>query len=259
MTIQKIKSGRGHWYRVDGRKADGVTTLIKDGLPKPALMYWSAKAVAEHVADNLDAVTGMREMGRDSIINALKGVPWAQRDAAAVKGTEVHVLAEKLTHGEAVEVPDEYAGYVESCIKFLDEWRVRPVLTETTVANRRWNYAGTFDTVVDTIKGRAMIDWKTGRSGIFPDAALQQAAYCNAEVYLDGGGTEHPMSELAITAAYGVWLRQDGYDVYNLDISEATFKVFQHVAFVARRAREKDSWMSESLPVPALTLVDGAA
>jgi hypothetical protein len=255
VTIQRINGGRGHWYKIDGTKADGVTTLIGNGLPKPALTRWAAKSVAEHVADNLDAVAGMAPMGRDAIVDALKGVPWASARRAAVKGTEVHALAEKLSHGELVEVPEHLEGHVESCVAFLDDWQIRPVRTETVVGHRRWRYCGSFDGVWSLPDGRRVIgDYKTSGSGVYPEVALQMAAYRHAEVYLDENNREKPIADLGITDGVVVWLRSDGYDVYPVDTSEPVFKDFLHVAWVARTKDRMDNWLGGSLPAPAATL-----
>lgn len=261
MTIQRINGSRGHWYKIDGQKADGVTTLIGKGLPKPALPYWSAKAVAEYVAGNTDTVVDLVRTGRGTAVAALKQVPWSQRDEAARRGTEVHSLAEKLTHGEEVEVPELLAGHVQSCIKFLDEWQVKPVLTEFTVGHRRWRYCGTGDLIADLPESlvtafqcgtRPIIDYKTSRSGIFAETALQLSAYRHAELYLDADDTEQQVADLGITGGLAVWIRADGYDVYPVDTSEQVFKDFLHVAWVARTAdRMKDSSpIGEALALP---------
>ncbi|NKV11056.1 hypothetical protein GS909_07910 [Rhodococcus hoagii] len=34
---------QGHWYKLDGEKADGVTTLLGNGIPKPALINWGGE------------------------------------------------------------------------------------------------------------------------------------------------------------------------------------------------------------------------
>lgn len=239
--IQRINSTyRGkptHFYKIDGRKADGVTTLLSDGLPKPALLPWGIKSVAEYAADHLDRLVEMQPMGREALVAALKQAPYTDRDLAAKRGTEVHDLAEKLIHGVEVDVPEELAGHVESCVRFLDEWKLSPVLVESTVASRRWNYCGTLDVVADRPNGpRAIFDYKTSRSGIFGETALQLAAYAHAEVYLDGTD-EKPLADVGIEAGFAVWIRADGYDVYPVDISEQTFKTFCHVAYVARQGR----------------------
>lgn len=39
-TIARRNHGRNHSYTVDGQKVPGVTTIIGNGLPKPALVAW---------------------------------------------------------------------------------------------------------------------------------------------------------------------------------------------------------------------------
>lgn len=254
MAIQRINAGAGHWYKVDGEKYDGVTTLIKGGLPNPGLMTWAARTVAEHVADHIDAVIGMREMGRDSIVGALKGVPWTKSRTAAAKGTEVHSLAQKLTNGEEVEVPEHLAGYVESCVAFLDAWKIRPKVTEVPVANREWKYAGTLDLVAEHHHpsgleiGTAIFDWKTSGSGVYPDAAYQLAAYRFAEAYLGPDKTEGSIADLDITSGYVVWLRSDDYDVMPVKCDQKVFKDFLYIMRVARSARTNRELIGEATP-----------
>ena len=47
-----------------------VTTIISGGLPKQALIYWSANQVAEYVCDNLSKVTMLLPTGHPVISNA---------------------------------------------------------------------------------------------------------------------------------------------------------------------------------------------
>jgi hypothetical protein len=257
VTLQRINCGRGHGYKIDGQKVDGVTTLIKGGMPKPALMYWSARTVAEYVADNLDQVVGMGHMGRASIVAALKEIPWTRRDEAGAKGTEVHGYAERLARGEEVEVPEHIVGHVESAVEFLDDYRVEAIRLEAPIGSRRWRYAGTCDLLADVTlpdgqRVRAVLDYKTAGSGIWPDVALQLAAYRNAEIYLDSDGNEQSIADLGLSeTAYAVWLRADGYDVYPVHVGEQPFKTFQHLAYVARRINDKTGdlkgWLGAAL------------
>lgn len=254
MTITRVDRGRNHWYLIDGVKADGVTTLLSDGIPKPALVRWAAKSVAEYVDANRDHVRGCFDwMDSGQLVSLLKGVPWSARDKAAIRGTDVHALAERLLHGEEVEVPEHLAGYVESCVRFLDDWQVRPVLSEAVVASRRWRYAGTLDLVGDLADGtRRVIDWKTGASGIFPETVLQLAAYRYAEVYLDEAGAEQPMADLNIGGAMAVWVRPDGYDAYELPADEKQFKAFCYAATVARWANSSKDLIGAACEPPTL-------
>lgn len=245
--IRIIYRGKGHSYTIDGEPADGVTTLIGDGMPKPALINWAAKTTAGYAIDHWDELAQLTVSQR---LKELEGARFADRDTAGKRGTEVHVLAEKLLHGEEVDVPDEIAGHVESCVRFLDEWKPQPVITETVVGHRRWRYAGKLDFVADFPgRGRRICDFKTTRSGIYGETALQLAAYLNAEKYVDTNQDEQDMAALQVAddIGYGIWIRADGYDVLPLQIGPDTFKAFLHVATVARRARTLRSLVGEAL------------
>jgi hypothetical protein len=179
-------------------------------------------------------------------LKELKVARFKDRDTAAQRGTDVHALAERIIAGHEVEVPDELAPHVTSAVKFLDEWEVVPILTETTVFSVKHGYAGTLDMVITSRKldelmgGKrvALADWKTSRSGIYGEAALQLSAYGNADFYQADDGLDYPVADLGITDHLGVWIRPDGYDVYPLDRSEETFKFFRFAQTVARRMKD---------------------
>lgn len=248
MTIKRINSSRNgkpfHWYKIDGSKADGVTTLIGDGMRKKALEYWSANFTAEYAVDNWDNLSHMPPSER---LKVLKKCRFDKRDAAANRGTEVHQYAEQLVHGAEVEPPDEIAGYVEQCAKFLDEWKIEPHLVERTVASREWNYAGTFDLIDVKDGAHRIFDYKTSGSGIYGETAMQLAAYARAPIYLGENDEELPMPP--VEAGFGVWVREHEYVVYPLDISEKTYKAFLHVAYVARQTKDTSKWLGD--PVAA--------
>ena len=183
----------------------------------------------------------------------LKGSPYADRDAAANRGTAVHALAEQLVHGAEVDVPDELAGHVESYVRFLNEWSPEPVLVERTVVNYTVGYAGTLDLAArfPCWPGETVLtDIKTSRSGIFGETGMQLAAYRYAEFYVADDGSEQPMP--AIDRVVAVHVRADGYDVIPVRADEYVFSRFRHVAVVARAAGEARSWVGEALPTPVL-------
>src|SRR5690625_4427085 len=207
-----------HRYKLDGEWVPGVTTIL-GVLDKPAIPKWAARQVAEYVADNIDGVETLRAMGRGPMVEALRNIPWQTRDEAANRGTEVHGYAERIIHGEEVDVPDLLVGHVESLIAFMEDYDVKPVLVEKAVASRAHQYAGTLDLVADHNRGpRAIFDYKTSRSGIYAQTAFQLAAYAFADFYLDDAGTEQPMADLGIEAAYGVHIRADDYDVHPQEV-----------------------------------------
>lgn len=233
MTLKFAAASHRYW--MDGKPVMGVTSLIKGGLPAPALVYWSAKCVAEYVADNDAAVEALRGMPRDSMVAALKQVPWTERDAAGARGTEVHALAEQLVHGVEVEVPEALDGYVQGYVRWLDTWQPVPILTERSVGNRQHWYAGRFDLIAEIHGVRWMLDVKTAK-GVYGDNALQTDAYRHAEFYVDDDDpdTEHPMPE-GIERLGVLHVRPDGTDLVELDSSGSPFRDFLHCAWIAKR------------------------
>lgn len=244
-------SPASHRYWLDGKPIPGVTTLIGDGLPKKALIYWAAKSVAEYVADNAEHLRECYDwMDRGQLVAMLKETPWSARDRAAVKGTDVHALAEKLVAGEEVEVPDLLAGFVDSCVRFLDDWKVHPVITEVSAAHRSHWWAGRPDLVGRLPDGRVgLFDWKTGASGIWPETAFQLAAYSHAEFYTTDGEDENPFPQVDFCAA--VWLREDGYDVIPVKADDAVYQEFRHIAYVAKTSKRMKDYVGDPLVAPS--------
>jgi hypothetical protein len=222
-----------HHYELDGVRVDGVTTLIGGGVPKPALTYWSARTVAEYVADNVDQVGHMLDTGgRGPTVDFLKGVPWQKRDDAAVRGTEVHALAEQVVHGYEVEVPEHLHGHVDGYARWLDYTRIEPLLTEVTVGSREHGYAGTADLILRDADGVLRIaDAKTSR-GVYGETALQLAAYRWAEFYVATRG-ETPMPDTD-DVGWVIHVTERGTDAYPVPVGRAQFDAFIAAASVAR-------------------------
>jgi hypothetical protein len=251
------RSWRGydlHDYFLDKQKVPGVTTLLNGGLPKPALVNWAARAVAEFVADHPDDIEALRRLGRDAMVAGLKGAHHTERDTAAAKGTAVHAIAEKLAHGDTVDVPEHLWPHVNAYTKWLDEFDVQPVLIERTVASRAWQYAGTFDLYAKFGRGEwagrtALLDLKTGKA-IYGEVSLQLAAYARAEVYLDDTNTEQPLPPIDCTAVVHC-TPQDCVmfpTAHTTETIDEQFKLFTHIAYVAKRVK----WVDEQIGLPMI-------
>ena len=244
-------SPKAHRYWLDGKPTPGVTGIIGKGIPKPAIPYWAAKTVAEYVADEPGKVDALRDTGRDAMIAALKSVPWTKRDEAAVRGTDVHDLAERVIHGEAVDVPDHLVGYVEGYVRFLDEYDVTPLLTERSVANRRHRYCGRFDAIVQipSLPGNTLLDVKTSK-GVYGETAVQAAAYARAEFYVDDDdpNTEHPMPAIDHIAVAHV--TEFGTQVYPLGDIDTAFSEFLAAKAIADSTERRKRLITDPLPTP---------
>lgn len=245
MSIRRVDRGKSHHY-VDtdtGARVPGVTTILGDGIPKPALINWAASATIDYAIDNWDNLSAKAPSVRSK---ELSGARYAVKDAAANRGTQVHNLAEKLVHGDRVAIPDGLDGHVQSYVRFLDEFDVRPVLVERTLYSATHGYCGTFDLIADLLdpddpepnaelrqRVRWLLDIKTNRSGIFGETALQLAAYRYADVWIDeANDTEEPLPDVERTGA--IHVRADGYSLVPVEAGPVQFRQFLYAAQVAQ-------------------------
>lgn len=247
-VARRINRGRGHSYEIDGRPVDGVTTLLGDGVPKPALIDWAARTTAEYAVDHWDELAELKGTAR---LRTLERARWDKTKAAAARGTNVHELAMRLAAGQEVTVPDEIAGHVDAYLQFVADWQPRELLVEVPVFHRTYSYAGTLDLIAELADGNNwLLDWKTGATGIYPESALQLAAYRFAEFYLDDHGAEQPLPPIDFCGC--VWLRADGYDLKPVDAGGQTFMTFRYARQVALFAREpRERFIGDALPAPA--------
>ena len=267
MKIQRRDNGRNHWY-VDldnaGARVPGVTGITGDGLPKPALLNWAGDATAEYAVDNWDELAKLPLSER---LKKIKGGRYEKRDAAANKGTAIHKLAERLIAGEKVTVPDELVGYVNACVDFLNDFDVRAVHVEAVVYSETHGHVGTADLIADVLLpdmpeydhigrddngySRGLLDWKTGRSGIFGDVALQLAPYRHSEFLITAAGDVVDMPLVDFTA--GIHLRADGYTVVPVLTDEDVYRDFLYVAQVARIQAGLRDLVGEPIVPPTAT------
>jgi hypothetical protein len=237
-TIKRRNHGRGHSY-VDeetGAKIPGVTTITSKGLPKDALMKWVGDVTADYALDHWEELGAMTPSQR---LNAMKKGRYADRDAAASRGRQVHKLAERLVGGETVAIPEEIRGHVESYVRFLDEWGVEPEYIEACVWHPDHRYCGTLDlicTLTDPDEPdqrlRALVDIKTSRSGVFGENALQLVGYRKATWIVLPGGELVPMPEVDFTAV--VHVRPNGYELVPVIADDDEFRVFLYVQQIAQ-------------------------
>lgn len=272
-----IKRGQGHSYELDGAPAPGVTSIIGSGVPKPWLAPWTARQIAEFVFEHLTPVNGhvyadelldgLREFNAQSrypkrlpdefsrlaYADVLKAVQYGVRDAAADAGTAVHGYAELLARGETIDVPDELVGHVDSYLQFLEQWQPTDAILERVVINRAHRYMGKLDMIATfPDRGVGLVDIKTGKS-VYADTALQLAAYRHAETMLaEHDDTEEPMPQVDWCGV--IWVRADGYDVYEYRADQYVFQQFLYCKQVAEFFADNgpvSRLKSDALPAPS--------
>lgn len=243
-TARRINRGRGHSYEIDGEKVPGITTIIGKGIAKPALIDWAGRVTAGYAIDHWDELSEMRPSER---LEALNKSRFTERDTAAVRGTAIHTIAQQLSEGQEVDVPEPLTGHVDAYLRFVEEWQPKDILVEEAFFNRALGYAGTPDLLADLNDGqRWLLDWKTGAKGIFPEFALQLAAARYAEFWVDPDGEEQPIPNVDQCGC--IWLRADGYDLVPVAADTEAFRVFLHAKNTAAFADEnRERWVGEAL------------
>lgn len=234
----------GRTYRWAGETFDSVTTILGGGVPKPALKAWGEKMVATAAVTKRELWDGM---STEEAIDFLKRAPFRDTEAAAIKGTTVHEWAEQYALGSLVtleSLPEAQQGYGRSFIRFIADFQPTWEMSEASVYSREHGYAGTLDALlrISTMgDGLGLVDYKTTRSGIFPETALQLAAYRHAEFVGLPDGTELAMPPVDWCAA--LWLTPTGYHLIPVDAGPLAFEYF----LAAQRVRDFTTTVGKTL------------
>jgi hypothetical protein len=210
-AARQTSRGRTYQHPRTGETAWSVTTILQ-AIPKPALVSWSAREVAEFAVANHKQLYAMLNGVRlqrssegvllgtisdpdavEAAVDYLKGAPWRKKESAAKLGSEIHAEIEAYILGRPrPEPPLLIRPLVEGFRKFLAEWQPEFLMSEGTVWNRTESYAGTLDWIAK-IAGRTVVgDTKTGKD-VYPEGALQLTAYRRAEFVLLPDASEAPM------------------------------------------------------------------
>ena len=211
-----------------------VTTVIGKTIDKSgAIAGWARRETAACAVRNLDMLFRMRETGGDAAAVAwLKGIPDYQRDAAADIGTRIHRLVEQLARGAEPDVTAEEAPFVDGYRRFLAAFRPRFLAVEEMVCSLRHRYAGTLDAIAIIGGETWILDVKSG-SGVYPETALQLAAYASADFVGRPGIAKR--FRLPRATRFGViHVRPEGARLVEYHVDRGTFAAFLE----ARRLHE---------------------
>lgn len=225
MTTPKVKTLKrgGQRFYVDPvtkRKNPGVTSVL-NMLPKPFLMYWAQKVVAEQAVENLGSVVGLALSDPQGAIDYLKRSPQRTTRQAADTGSGAHDLFEQIAKGEPLRrVPAELRPFVDHFREFMEVCEPEFEFLEETVWSDTHGYAGSFDAFgvltgegAGELRGlRLFFDWKTTRSGVYEEVALQLTGYRRGESLIRADGSRVPMPKSDGAAVLHV--RPEGWALY---------------------------------------------
>lgn len=229
-----------HWPPTD-EVFDSVITIINGGTPTGwGLKKWLKSVGVEFAVKNPHLWMPLAERDTQSAIDYCVNEGDRVRDTAAVRGTDVHDWAEKIVLGTASGKPPVHLrGYVDQFLQFLRDWKPDYELTEATVYNRTYRYAGTLDWMA-RIDGFGLVlgDIKTKPDGktIYGDIALQLAAYSFAEFIGLPDNTEAPMPR--VDSYLALVIHPSSYDLIPVKVDEDVFRDFLYVQQVRRFSEE---------------------
>tara|TARA_R100000808_G_scaffold14688_1_gene34535 strand:- start:2461 stop:3459 length:999 start_codon:yes stop_codon:yes gene_type:complete len=251
-----------------GELQDSVLPLLTDmgyenETYKSKNFYTSLASLIAHDDSN------MQVTGYDQIRNASNRT----RDKAGAAGSKAHDMIEEyiLTVAEGSSWNWDVAlGGADEPVKqiiarfqdFEREWEPEWEATELTVFNASAGYAGSLDFIAHIPllgEGLTLGDFKTGR-GVFPETALQMAAYRHAEfVETAGHKASVPMPETERSIV--VHLRPDDdksyqdkhpksyYEIIPMNTDDEVFEMFKYVSQVAWFTREGNSWQHDPITI----------
>jgi hypothetical protein len=203
----------------------------------------------------------------------LKRAHVRKKDERGDVGTAVHKLVEAHVLGTPMPAElltdSELSPFLDHFLTFVEEWQVTFEASEMVVGNVEEGYAGTLDYLlrspliaaalsaylgVDVPASTVLMgDTKTGGEldvkGVYPEAALQMAAYRKARVAWLRDGSRVPMPA-AFTTGVVLHLRPEGYRLIPVVCDDDVFAAF----LVIKQAAEWASGLSKTVIRPALTL-----
>lgn len=253
-----------HTYSLDGSWVPGASTVAKSVGGSSGLVRWAGTEAAKYAAAHVDDLV---VLGTDEWVETVAKASDRVRDTRMREGKQVHSIAERLVYGDPVETHDPDTGeeYPDDVVRtgaqvarFMDRWDVSPddALIERPVFHEDERYAGTFD-LQATLRGgdRWLIDYKTGRSGVWLDASLQLTGYSRAtHVVVDVGEDDARDMLMRPTQRCAVlWVRPDTWELLPVKSDDATWTAFR-AALVAYRwnNQRRNDVIGAALPVPAV-------
>ena len=245
----------GRIYERDGRRFTSVTTILGDGIPKPALIGWAKRVAAEWAVAHPGAT-----------IKEIKAAPDMNRDEAGQRGTDLHKWAERHTLDPSHPLPEQMTDEqveawnvardaehednkrpladveqrrLATLRKMVDQWlaiverhSVKVDATEFTIYNETLGYAGTADGVAMIDGIPTLFDIKTGKD-VYPEAALQLCALAHGEYIGIHNGPTLPMPEFERCVV--VHVRPTFARIVPVDVGEWSWRTF-------RAARAISEW-----------------
>jgi hypothetical protein len=246
------------WTRPDGTEESywSVTTVIKGGVPMPALPSWAARTVAESVVADWKLVQEYMAKGDDQeTIDWLKRRPWTMRSKAADRGSAIHKWLEGHVLAQTPVIPEGAEPFIRHVRQWIKDYGLKRssfLASEAVVYSRGHSYAGTLDMILRIGDRTFIVDLKTADAmdkGPYSEVALQMAMYARADFIGLPDGTEAPLPE--VDGAAVLHVSPEGYKFLEVDISPPVFRSALYAREVFRWAEETSKTViGDTVPLP---------
>jgi len=217
-----------HNYFLEGQgPIPSVTTILKIVDKSGPLVGWAKRITAEAAVRHASEIpTWIESFGEDGAVGMLTKAASVIRDKAANAGSDVHQLAEAITRGQDVTVPEDLAPFVAAYRKWLADFEPEFLAAEEMVCSVEHGYAGTFDAIAVIAGETWMLDYKTSK-GTYSETSMQLAAYGFANfIGRPGDATRYAIPPIH---QYGVvHIRPEGAELIPYDVTSAEFDAFLH-------------------------------
>ena len=256
---RKITGDRVYVWPPGGTNQYVSVTTALQSLPKPWLVPWAARVVAETAVYKRELLDRLVADDPEEAVRWLKGAHNTSRDTAARTGSTLHEIAELDALGETGEADTQVARLsAEGQLKarqlrdFFSRIPHRLADVETVIYNDRHRYAGTLDFLVEFTDpqvtmmmpfppGLVVMDLKTGK-GVYPEYALQLAAYRGAQYQVDlDRGIRREMSPTV--GACVLHVTTSSWALIPTITDADVFNAFLSVLELAKSLPLNDAWM----------------
>lgn len=194
------------YYEAEGLKFPSVTSILKEGYPKPFLQDWYAKETATWIAANIAEFILACADDKKSAIEHAKEAAIRKAKISSDRGTLVHKLIECCHTGEVKpKATKTEMGYFAGFESWVTEYKPQFLYSEVeliSVGKRfpvelpdGFGYGGSADAIVDINGLTYLVDYKTSRNWS-PEMALQIVGYTHADFIVDPVNKLFPFPEI---------------------------------------------------------------
>lgn len=269
VTVRLSDDNKGYYVHGDERIPSDVmlprVTGILNIIEKQGLRTWAMNMALDYLRAHINTTdTGSpaeavrNALSPEALNELLENASHAheqKRDTAADYGVEAHALLQQLYIDPETAVPDEFRPVVDAWEEWIDNAGLKIIGTELSMYyyNDAFSFAGTADLLAVNSDGIPVIcDYKTG-ANVYPEYALQMAAYSLALSYCNSRGhsTDKLFTDEQIenTRAFIIKLpKEEGKlpDIKEVNNLAKQRQAFTYACMLRQWQSGRDKWVKKS-------------